>query len=107
VLRWGTTALVSALETGRISAWGAYWLANNAPAPVQDWVVARPEPAEIRRRLRTARREPELAERVAGRRNPRDEIPRPILIPVIRNIAIAAARAAARSTLPHGRPPKP
>jgi hypothetical protein len=101
-LKWGTAALPSALETGRISVNGAEWLANNAAAPVQDWVVARPEPAEMRRRLRTARLDPELAERLAGRRNPRDEIPRPILVPVIRTVAISAARAASRATIAHG-----
>ena len=66
----GSAALVAALETGRISVLGAAWLADNADASVQDWVVADPRRAVIRRRLRIARRDPEAAERAAGWRNP-------------------------------------
>ena len=71
----GSAALVAALETGRISVLGAAWLADNADASVQDWVVADPRRAVIRRRLRIARRDPEAAERAAGWRNPRNSAP--------------------------------
>ena len=106
----GSAALVAALETGRISVLGAAWLADNADASVQDWVVADPRRAVIRRRLRIARRDPEAAERAAGWRNPRtrprgDGVPRAVLIPIIRNVAVAAARAASRAAFPRGRPP--
>lgn len=102
----GTSALTAALETGRISVRGAAWLADYAEPAVQDWVVASPHRAGVRQRLRLARYEPEVALRAARPSGSGDEIPRAVIIPVIRKIAVSAARAASRATLPPGRRPR-
>lgn len=77
-IRDGTSALTAALETGKISVWGAAWLADHADAAVQHWVVAEGR-IEMRRRLRLARRDPEAALRAARPTGPNDEVPPPLL----------------------------
>jgi hypothetical protein len=96
-LKHGWPALRAALESGLISVWGAARLTDHCDASVQNWVVAKTNRHDIRRRLRMARQDADAVARLAKRDPDADETPRGARIPQIRSVAVAAARAAART----------
>jgi hypothetical protein len=101
-IRDGTPALSAAMESGLITVGGAHWLSRNASAAIQDWVVEGTNRIQISRRLRMVRIGVWPSGEPVGDTPP--TVPVGVRVPQMRQVAIAAARAAGRATLPKGRP---
>jgi hypothetical protein len=103
VFRDGSPSIAAALESGLISVFGAAWAVDHLSPSAQDWLVARQRRGHVKQRLKIARRDVAMAERMALKdRSESDAVPRPGVIPRMADVAVSAARAAARVKLANG-----